>query len=118
MEQLKKCPFCGGEVYLTQEDFYGRSDNDWMVSCDNCSLLFGFTSQFLTKEEAIKAWNTRKPMERIVERLEACHDTACEAKEQINDFYMERRICKEEYCKGRIHAYQRAIEIVKEEGAV
>lgn len=57
----------------------------------------------------------REVCEKIVEQLESCQEMAYEVKNQINDLYMERRICKEEYCKGRIQAYQRAIEIIKEE---
>lgn len=48
--ELKPCPFCGGEASLHIHDRYG-------VECDNCSMGLGCIK--LTKEEAIQAWNTR-----------------------------------------------------------
>lgn len=50
-----------------------------------------------TREEAVKAWNTRKPIERIVEQLE---------EESNNDLYSsERQI-----------GFETAIEMIKREG--
>lgn len=111
MEQLKKCPFCGGEATFSDaiDDVAAR------IRCTKCGCEIHMKGRPALRK-AWEAWNTRKPLERIAERLEACQEMAYEVKNQINDIYMERRICKEEYCKGRIHAYQRAIEIVKEEG--
>lgn len=57
--ELKPCPICGEEVILTQEDQYGNTDGDWYVSCEYCSLLFGFWRQFETEKEAAEAWNER-----------------------------------------------------------
>lgn len=56
---MKTCPFCNGEVELTQEDNYGYysyDDYDWLICCYNCGLLFGWAMQY-TKDEVIKAWN-------------------------------------------------------------
>lgn len=62
MEQLKKCPFCGGEAKaLTRSDGYEFTE---YVMCGNCEAESGW---FKTKDEAIAAWNTRKPMERYEE---------------------------------------------------
>ena len=62
-ERIKPCPFCGGEAVIHKSKFgYG-------VMCKTpfcCNL----TSTHDTKKEAIKTWNTRKPMERIVTDLE------------------------------------------------
>ena len=69
-DRLRECPFCGGEVYVSREDCYGNIDDNYLVHCDECGLQFGFINQFESEEEAIKAWNTRKPMDRIVEQLE------------------------------------------------
>lgn len=69
-ERLKPCPFCGGEATIHKSKFgYG-------VMCKTpfcCNL----TSTHDTKKEAIKTWNTRKPMERIVERLEQAESYSC-----------------------------------------
>jgi hypothetical protein len=60
--KLKRCPFCGGEVAMNQDD------DGYYVSCskDGCVVM---TNSY-TEEEAIEVWNTRKPMQEIVERLE------------------------------------------------
>ena len=56
-EQLKPCPFCGGEAYLEDNEI------DYLVVCSRCNTAVippgeepGATA---TREEAIKAWNRR-----------------------------------------------------------
>lgn len=61
--ELKKCPFCGGEATLAK----GLCELDNYVMCLEC---ISKTRPYNTKESAIKAWNTRKPMDEIVEQLE------------------------------------------------
>lgn len=61
-DRIKKCPFCGGKAGV----YYDY--NKWArVQCKECGIntLFSFA-----EKEAIKQWNTRKPMDRIVEQLE------------------------------------------------
>lgn len=66
MGELKKCPFCGGEAEILR---YGMSlTSDVKVFCAECHASTGKFHK--TREEAIAAWNIRKPMERIQERLE------------------------------------------------
>jgi Lar family restriction alleviation protein len=60
MEQLKKCPFCGGEAK------WGNVLHNY-IECKECGFE---TIWYETEAEAIKIWNTRKPKDRIVERLE------------------------------------------------
>ena len=57
-DKLKPCPFCGGEVGWKS----GR------IVCDKCDLNFKYHNSSF--ELTNKAWNTRKPMERIMEQLE------------------------------------------------
>ena len=67
--KLLPCPFCGEEAELNRTIFKGREM--YSVSCKHkfdCTIGTTFLRE--SKEEAIKLWNTRKPMERIVERLE------------------------------------------------
>ena len=59
MSELKKCPFCGGEAKLVGDKYH------W-VFCEGCQ---GGSHAFETVEEAIKAWNTRKPVDDVVEAL-------------------------------------------------
>jgi len=86
-EELKPCPFCGGEAWLRQ---WGSG---WALTCRNnrtLARLADFTERECpiaivltpTEAEAIAAWNTRKGEDeriaqavaaeraRIVERLE------------------------------------------------
>jgi Lar family restriction alleviation protein len=106
MEQLKKCPFCGGEAFIPKNE-----DGEWCtwVVCRECNAE---TSYFETLEEAIAAWNTRKPMERIVERLEEemkWHSD--KAKEELEEFCLEMFHHHSDEALG----FEKAIEIVKEE---
>ena len=69
--ELKQCPFCGGVAKL-----YGSSKitgtgfkHYQIVVClnDDCGCRTGFCE---TVADAIEKWNTRKPIEKIVEQLE------------------------------------------------
>jgi Lar family restriction alleviation protein len=53
MEELKKCPFCGGEAILYKSFDYV---NKCRVECTNCNIC---TQNYDTKGEAIEAWNRR-----------------------------------------------------------
>lgn len=96
MKQFKKCPFCGGEASLIS----GAKCN--YVFCNACGAETGLCD---TPDEAIAAWNTRKPIEQIVERLEF---QAEESRDYWNNF-------DDEYAFGAMNVYTNAIEIVKEE---
>lgn len=54
MEELKPCPFCGGEATVKRIESIYR----YRVSCDKCPVEVG-RHWFGTKEEAIEAWNRR-----------------------------------------------------------
>ena len=68
--KLLPCPFCGGEAHLTE--FIGLDKKmNYYVECGSVVCgVYPETTLFDTQEEAIEQWNTRKPMERIVEQLE------------------------------------------------
>ncbi len=54
MDDLRECPFCGGEAVLDNQSFH------YKVGCDNldCPVLPA-TNWFKTIEEAITEWDTR-----------------------------------------------------------
>ena len=57
-EELKKCPFCGGEAVYS--NYVDEDTEEHTVFCTNnlCEVsLLAFTHH--TKEDAIKTWNTR-----------------------------------------------------------
>ena len=70
--KLSPCPFCGAEAHIETHKFYEEKTKDFTsktygVICDNCHTS---GRQFYESEaEAIEAWNIRKPMDKIVERL-------------------------------------------------
>ena len=101
--KLLNCPFCGGEAELMK----GLCELDNYVMCLDCR---GKTKFYNTKESAIKAWNTRKPMERIVEQLEEEH-----AKEMIFGFNNINDPFAKACSDNEACAYAKAIEIVKGE---
>lgn len=75
--ELKPCPFCGGEAKIVK---YCGKKTIVYVECTNCLAYMGnqriMTSSnrgkeyFESEEKLINAWNTRKPMDNIVEELE------------------------------------------------
>lgn len=115
-DKLLLCPFCGGEsaraitkerLFLGQNEFAVKKiDVVGYVKCNKCHARGGTVSAILykntktyfddiakLKEEAIKLWNTRKPMERILEQLE-------ELKEEKNDISSKIRNAEDKRCYG------------------
>ena len=80
MSELKCCPFCGGEATLKRDqkdDFV-----EWSIGCYNRGCVCSaHTYCYDNKDDAIRDWNTRKPMDNIVEKLEEesyeTTDTVC-----------------------------------------
>ena len=70
MIELKPCPFCGSDASLTEMRGVSLEGPLFLVECSRCSAIIGRhleTRQatkgylhFYNKEDAIKAWNTRK----------------------------------------------------------
>ena len=102
---LLNCPFCGGEAKIDK-----TITNTVSVECTVChaSSRIILCTEGDIEQKAIKAWNTRKPMERIVERLGNKH----------NESTINYHNLKDASCLGERHAYRNAIEIVKEEGGL
>ena len=79
MSKLKECPICGGEIkqmFMNEESF---QDCVWDESVGNVSTWFKCyecDSEFFhdepidSPEKQAEWWNTRKPTERVVKRLE------------------------------------------------
>ena len=100
--KLKRCPFCGGEVELVS---WGYSwDTQRGIEC-KCGALIQFSKG---KEQLTELWNTRKPMERILERLEKQNRETKDICEELEDMYY----------LGMSRAEKDAINIVKEEGGI
>ena len=100
--KLLPCPFCGGEVEMAVDSVDAYS-NAYTFCCDNCYMYTAY--QFSNEKEAIEYWNTRKPMERILTRLEEC-EKDCRQYKYMTDF------------QAQANAYLKAQEIIKEEGGI
>lgn len=101
--KLLPCPFCNSEVKM-MDIGEGEHDHYYMIQCQNPNCDGATCYGENSKEEVAKRWNTRKSMERIVERLEE------ERKYSYENFKGEERIWR----KG----LRTAIKIVKEEGGI
>ena len=58
MNELKKCPFCGGEAETYSYDMFDGYQGDlavWRVQCCQCRAII----QRKTREKAIADWNRR-----------------------------------------------------------
>ena len=98
-------PFCGGEAKIDR-----TIANTVSVECTVChaSSRIILCTEGDIEQKAIEAWNTRKPMQNIVERLENKH----------NESTINYHNLKDVSCLGERYAYRNAIEIVKKEGGV
>lgn len=110
MNELKKCPFCGGEAWIfkTHEGTYAvmHESSDCPITSESYQGNWVYDSL----EEAIKAWNTRKPVDKVIERLE-------ESKKNICGRYNHETplLEKPSYKMAFNNGIERAIEILKEE---
>ena len=116
--KLLPCPICNGEVKIALfgcggEEWYSITRFDDEDNSCQCRLFVESEKFFAEDDESVKEkhmqdlinrWNTRKPMERIIERLEE------ERKYSYENFKDEERAWR----KG----LRTAIKIVKEEGGI
>lgn len=58
-EELKTCPFCGGEAEIVEDRLFG--EDYYAGRCRSCAATYAFEA---TKEEAIAAWNRRNYSEK------------------------------------------------------
>lgn len=104
-KQLAKCPLCGGEAKIDK-----TITNTVSVECTVChaSSRIILCTEGDIEQKAIEAWNTRKPIENMLERLE-------EQAEECRKYWQE---FDDEDSFGGMNAYCDAVEIVKEEGGM
>ena len=105
MSELKRCPFCGITLIADGNKFFVHP----VVGC----LLDGIPMK--NDAESIKRWNNRKPMERIVERLEEEYDQVDKFKKESYEDKDWERFDMYSYENRGIY---KATAIVKEEGGL
>lgn len=54
-EELKNCPFCGGQAFIGENEFEGSKV--FSVYCDDCEASTGASED---KQQVINEWNKRK----------------------------------------------------------
>lgn len=124
-DKLLPCPFCGGEAELYSyeaerviydSDTLGYVDTEYFtkygVSCTGCNCLM---AEYKSEEQAIAAWNTRKPMGRILERLEELRMAEYDDSDEEPKYEDGEDIFDDGVSSGKFIAYRNAIEIIKEE---
>lgn len=72
-EKLRLCPFCGKRAIINNIEPHNHSfgkfpisyDGETFIECTGCTCAISAKDE----KEAIAVWNTRKPMEKVVEKL-------------------------------------------------
>lgn len=111
MSELKRCPFCGGEAIPIR--YRNGWDEWWQVHCTNCHISQTGSNRH-KEEEAVEEWNTRKPVDDVLERLEELYKYNAEQADiymDANNAYMRE---KKEMYMDRANCYGVAIRTVKE----
>lgn len=101
------CPFCKEELEVVGKGHYFAHKTNGCILQHLCFEM--------DDDEAVKLWNTRVPMERILEQLETLaekHMSNSEKAAELGKAYEKHMILNG--AKGM--AFEEAIEIVKEEG--
>lgn len=57
MDELKPCPFCGGDVCFDKGYSYFR---DNMLYCDGCDMVFTLDDCAASDDDIVRAWNRRE----------------------------------------------------------
>ena len=129
--KLLLCPFCGGEARLKQVPT--ATYDGFVVTCGNkkcCAFYIGYGDEGLyeTREKAVAAWNTRKPMDQIIEKLKERHKVheenlkECHAQNNFNGAVKESCMKTENEISIEIVAgvsyYKEIMDIDKKEGLV
>jgi Lar family restriction alleviation protein len=103
-KKLLSCPFCGGEAKLCSTGNPYEVNYHW-IYCKECGCKQPTSIHI---EAVINTWNTRVPMQKIVERLE----------ERLEETYKLYAIAFNAEDIGSYDAYIDAINIVKKEGGM
>ena len=109
-DELKPCPFCGGENLAS----------NWhspFIICNDCGA-FGPGNADSTHEQAVKAWNTRTPEQAIAATLGEQRSTA-EITELLDEFEHECFMLRVEASETRARddVVRRSYERIRDEFA-
>lgn len=117
--KLLPCPFCGGEARLQRRN----KKHGYYVVCKACGCRTPYYQyQFLSREElrntAIATWNTRIPIDRIIEQLERLCEYNSEQTFTYHDVENPDRYTREmkDLYMERVNCYGLAIRTVRNGG--
>ena len=117
MKEHKKCPCCDSED-ISVGSKYVSIGEDIYIRCNTCGLKMQLCKEYGWKE-LLKRWNTRKPMQNIVERLEEeYHEIDKSKKESYENGDWERFDMFTNLNRGIYKAIAIVNTIVKEEGEI
>ena len=115
--KLLPCPLCGESVEIDEIPPHTHSIATFMVDCDGLAIIeckCGCSITRETREKAIKVWNTRKPMDKIVEQLEEEKEYSySEFSHYINEYELS---LDDEYDDFFHKGLGRAIDIIRAGG--
>ena len=88
-----QCPFCEGEARLQR----WRRTYGYYVICKKCGcrtpvFQYQYDSKEKRREDAINTWNTRVPMEKIMERLEEENQERVDMANMTMDIYVDGQV--------------------------
>lgn len=112
--KLLPCPFCGGEAkykkHYREDIYHGYLP---VMKCESCGAIASLTDSDIGNYEEIltRKWNTRKPMQEIVEKLE-------EEIEKSSDRFVGGRSNGKTLQMGITYGIEKTIRIVKEVGGM
>lgn len=110
--KLLSCPFCDSRAFIRQNKDVMKT---YSAYCGNEDCPVSPKVSAYGKETVIKLWNTRKPMQKIVEKLEMLAEKHMALSENAGEKGFEKHMILE---GGKGMAFELAIEIVKEEGGM
>lgn len=120
MNELKRCPFCGGEAYMLECASLDKRIG-YFIECGYVECgVFPKTSIYGNPEDVIKAWNTRKPMEKILKRLKEEKNALYNARSKYRKamFNNDDAFNKCKVLHEKEMSINEAIKIAKEEGGI
>ena len=122
--KLLPCPFCGSNHIVREQMKFKDSNAENMLHEDGtkkwtyikCARCGCSTEAYCYEYQSTKKWNTRKPMERIVERLEEMYKYNSEQADLYRDGDSAYMRDKKEMYMDRTNCFGAAIRTIKEVG--
>ena len=100
--KLLNCPCCGGKAEISDKKFI----RGHFVYCTECGIQTKLYTTGNTTEKAVNDWNTRKPMEQVLTRLE----------DMATHYYQSYQEYENKVSLGMMRGFRESMKIVEKEG--